>query len=96
MRTEFYTTKAEKDNLKNQAHLIGESVIHDDFIDSNGSPTNANGKSGRLTFDVNAIPAPTADEATVRAIIDKINSDQSLNNVEERDFRKLYHLEGIR
>ncbi len=94
MRTEFYISKTNRDILKNMANLIGESVIHDDFVNSVGMPTDGN--TGRLTFDIKPDPIPTTDELTVRAIIAKIESDQSLNNVEERDFRKLFHLRGIR
>ena len=93
-RIEFYSNQSQRKTLIDDALVLGESTIHDDFIDSNGNSTN--GKSGRLTFDVKTSPPLTADQITVRAIVDKINNDQSLNNVEERDFRKLYHVGGIR
>ncbi len=94
MRIEFYNNINQRDALKQSANNIGESTIHDDFVDSNGNATDGN--SGRLTFDIIPDPIPTADQTTVRAIIDKINNNQSLNNVEERDFRRLYHIEQIR
>ncbi len=91
----FYNNPAQRDSLKNTAHNIGETTIHEDHIDSNGNPTDGN--SGRLTFDVSPQGAPTTpDQITVRALVDKINSNQSLNNTEERDFRRLYHIGNIR
>ena len=94
MRIEFYNSLANRTALLNSAHTLGESTIHDDFIDINGNPTD--GKSGRLTLDIQTAPPLTQDQITVRAIIAKIESNQSLNNVEERDFRRLYHIGGIR
>ena len=91
---QFYNTPSQRNALKQSANNIGESTIHDDFVDSNGNPTDGN--SGRLTFDV-IIPTPlTADQITVRALVDKINNNQSLNNVEERDFRRLYIIGEVR
>ena len=94
MSVEFYNNHQQRDALINSHTQLGETQIHDDFIDSNGNATK--GKSGRLTFDIRTSPPATPDQITVRAIIDKIQNNQSLNNVEERDFRRLYHIGGIR
>ncbi len=94
MRTEFYVSKTNRDILKNMAHTIGESVIHDDFVDILGNPTDGN--TGRLTFDIKPDPIITTDELRVRDLVTKIKNDQSLSNIEERDFRRLYHVEEIR
>ena len=91
---EFYNSIGQRNALKNTANQNNESTLHDDFIDSNGNTTDGN--SGRLTFDVKSISTPTPDQLRVREIIEKINNDQSLNNIEERDFKKLYILEEIR
>ena len=90
----FYSTPAERNQLKQDAHSIGESPLHDDFIDINGNPTNGN--SGRLQFDVKVTPPPTPDQITVRLIVAEILVDNSLSNIEERDFRRLYIVGGIR
>ncbi len=94
MRIEFYVSKTNRDILKNMAHTIGESVIHDDFIDIVGN--HKDGNTGRLTFDVKPNIPPTTDELRVRELVTKINNDQSLSNIEERDFRRLYIVEEIR
>ena len=94
MRIEFYISKTNRDIIKNQAYLIGESVIHDDFINIVGNPTDGN--TGRLTFDVKPDAIPTAEQLRVKELLEKINNDQSLSNLEERDFRKLYIVKEIR
>ena len=53
-RIEFYRDIIQRDNLKQRANTIGESTIHDDFIDINGNPTD--GTSGKLTFDIKPDP----------------------------------------
>ncbi len=95
MTIEFYVSKTNRDILKNMANLRGESTIHDDFINSMGNPTNGN--TGRLTFGVKPnAPPPTTDELRVRELVLKIENDQSLSNIEERDFRRLYIIQEIR
>ena len=93
-RIEFYVSKTNRDILKNMANTIGESTIHDDFIDIVGNPTKGN--TGRLTFGIKPDPIITPDQITVRALVAKIENNQSLSNLEERDFRKLYHVREIR
>ena len=94
MRIEFYNSLANRKALLISAHAIGESIVHDDFLDQAGNETD--GKSGRLTLDIQITPPLTPDQITVQDIIAKIEADQSLNNLEERNFRRLYHLGGIR
>ena len=94
MRIQYYHSKFQLKNIKEDLPLTNESIIHNDYLDVNGNPTDGN--KGKLTIDIKPPVIPTADQITVRNIIAKIQSNQSLNNVEERDFRKLYHIMGIR
>ena len=56
MRIEYYSSLDDKKHLKNLANQLGESTIHDDFIDRDGNPTD--GISGRFTFGVKPDPEP--------------------------------------
>jgi len=56
MRQEFYNSIIQRDQLRDNATALGETEIHNDFIDSNGNKTD--GQSGRLSFDVKANPPP--------------------------------------
>lgn len=49
LRQEFYNNAQDKKHIKDLAHELGESTIHDDFIWKDGKPTD--GTVGRLTFE---------------------------------------------
>jgi len=56
MRQEFYYNELDKKDKKRLAKELGESTIHDDFIWTDGKPTD--GTVGRLTFGIKADPKP--------------------------------------
>ena len=72
MTVNYYSDLRQRDDLITTANLGGESMIHDDFVDINGNPTD--GKSGRLTFGVKVTPTPTTDQLRIRALFEKIES----------------------
>ena len=72
MRIMFYSDLRQKNTLLDDATPLGESMIHDDYVDISGNPTD--GKSGRLTFDVVPNPTKTTDELRIRALFTKIES----------------------
>ena len=93
MRIEFYVSKTNRDILKNMAHTIGESVVHDDFINILGNPTNGN--TGRLTFDIIPDPIPTVNELRSRELKRKLEAD-TITERELREFLNLFLLRDIR
>ncbi len=70
MREAFYTTPDERAAALAAARRVGEVMIHDDFLDAAGNPTD--GTAGRLTFDVLPDNPPVRDTAreALRARID--------------------------
>ncbi len=75
----FYNSKAERGQLIAAANQANESTIHDDFIDSNGNPTN--GQSGRLTFGVLVSP-PNPNFIRLEELRQKLR-DNTLNSLPE-------------
>lgn len=61
MRIKYYTTLAEKRQLKIDAHSRRESTIHDDFVDQQGIQTD--GTQGRLSFDIK----PTQPDRVIKS-----------------------------
>jgi len=54
MRVNFYDTPQRKRQLINDSRSRGETIIHDDFINSRGQITD--GRSGKLTSEI--LPDP--------------------------------------
>ncbi len=88
-RIEYYKDIEERDSLKAAAYALGETVIHDDFVnideDENLFPTN--GQSGRLTFDVIVVKADDADTILYKSLLVKLES-KSISNSEIIDLLK--------
>ena len=93
MTVEFYVSKTNRDILKNMAVLRGESVLHDDFINSLGMPTNGN--TGRLTFGIIPNPRQSRDEIRVKELVIKLNND-TITDRELHEFLSLTILNDVR
>ncbi len=50
-RIVFYNSKSKRIKELQTALVLGETLIHDDFVDSDGNATNSTTK-GRLEFDI--------------------------------------------
>ena len=90
-RIVFYSSIAQRDSIKATAYAIGESPIHDDFIDSNGDPTD--GTSGRLTFDIIAPTVPDADDILLESLLPKVEAE-TLTLPEVNQFLRLKFIAG--
>ena len=69
---QFYRDLTQRKTLIDAAQLNGDSMIHDDFIDTNGNPTD--GTSGRLEFGTVPNEIPTTDQTRLRALFVKVES----------------------
>lgn len=72
-RTEFYGSLRNKRIAKEAAHRLGESTIHDDFIDALGRSTD--GTKGRLTFDIIPDIVKTPKEILLELLLGKLQNN---------------------
>lgn len=72
MRIVYYGSPEEKKKLKLAANKLGESTIHDDFLDKNGKATNGN--SGKLTFKILS-STPNPKFIRMKALRKKLKND---------------------
>ena len=92
LRILYYNTIREKLDLKNQANRVGESTIHDDYLDINNNPTD--GTKGRLTFDVKPDQVLSPDELRLRELNRKLIAD-TITDLELREYLRRIAIEGV-
>ena len=83
MTVVFYDGLAEKKTEIQKALALGQSLVHDDFIDSNSNPTD--GTKGRLTFEI--IIADQTEFNIVKTLKQKAESD-TLSQADKDDIIK--------
>jgi len=73
LRTVFYGSLRNARALKRQAHSLGESTLHHDFIDNNNNVTD--GTKGRLTFDIIADIPLTPEQILLELLLGKLKNN---------------------
>ena len=89
-RVIFYRNIVERDTLKASANALGESTIHDDFVNASGKVTD--GTSGKLTFDIKPNPAIPSDKLRERQLIQKLKDD-TITDIERNELFKIKFVE---
>ncbi len=72
MRIKYYNSKDERKTILDDANSLGESIIHDDFLDKDGNATD--GTKGKLTLDVVA-SVPNPDFVRLKELNQKLDDD---------------------
>jgi len=81
MRVTYYNSIEQRNEIKRAAHLRGETIIHDDFV--NISMQHTDGRSGKLTMKV-IPPLPPRKILGLNALNQKLK-DKELSMLELQD-----------